>query len=191
GEFYGAAAKKSAGRSRERPALFFFVSDARPSLLQVGPRLAVLVVERDLGDFQQVQVLPSDAVTLLVDDLEVPQLRLLLAGVVYVHALAARQRVLAEDGLLPVVAAVRGDVKLVNLHARIVVQGEVLFALGEGRGGEQRRKRAGRGEHCQPAETVILYVSHAWVITPLIVLPKRPRAARLYYSVTAVALPSL
>src|SRR5436305_122019 len=87
-------------------------------------------------------------------------LSVVFAGEGYVNAIAVGERVLSENVFLPVVAAVRRDVKLVNLDARGVVQGKVLLALREGRGGEQHREGADDDEGFCPAEAVGLCVFH-------------------------------
>src|SRR5918911_539512 len=98
------------------------------SLFNFGAPFPVLVMQRDLGNLQQVEILPFDAVALLISDLQIPVGSLFLRAEGDVHALAAGQRVASENVFAPIVLIVRRNIEAVNLHARLVMQGEILLS---------------------------------------------------------------
>src|SRR5258708_1379032 len=70
-------------------------------LIKVGPGFSVLVVQGDFGNFEQVEILPLEAVAALVFDSYVPVRGFGFAGELDRQAISVSQRVLPEDVFSP------------------------------------------------------------------------------------------
>src|SRR5580765_2471842 len=99
-------------------------------LFNVCPAFALsgVPVQRDLFDFNQVQVVPLERVSVLIRHFQVPVDMFVLIVESDLDAVATGQSVLAQNIFFPIVGAVRGNVQRMDLYARLVMQHEILLA---------------------------------------------------------------
>jgi hypothetical protein len=117
-----------------------------PVLLEIGPSFSILEVQGNFRDLEQVQVLPHNAVAFTVLDSQVPVRGFFSTVKLDLERFSVSHGVFPEDVFSPFVGAVRRDVKLMNLHARPVVEGKVLISRKCRRSGEQQHAHQGKQE---------------------------------------------
>jgi hypothetical protein len=107
------------------------------ALLECRRGDALAVEQRDFTDLQEIQLLPREALVVGIGDLAVPHRRLFLAVEGDVDGVSVAERILAEDIVTPLVAAVRGNVQRFDHKAGLIDQREILIP-----GGEHRRRQS-------------------------------------------------
>src|SRR5437773_5821610 len=102
------------------------VSNYLPRLLHVGPRLAALVVNGDVGNLREIKFLPGDARAFTIDDFQIPHFVLIAIVEINLDAFTIRQSLTTKHVFFPIVGAVWRKIQLVDLSARVIPQGKTM-----------------------------------------------------------------